>query len=138
MLRAPRHVQPFVKPAIGGVDIPGRFGENHAVWKVVCRCGSEEFGVFKSALPRVLARCVRCGQEIVLYDIRKYPAAKVIPADDTLQELRSGDVLVYVMYEYPDLDEGEVFDSDDITWCQVFVKDAVSGQVAKVVDHETA
>lgn len=141
MFYAPRHVQPFARPARGGVDIPGKFGENHKLWRIACGCQAEHFDLYKSALPRVVARCRKCARDVVLYDIREYPAATVIPADDTLR--LEGDAAVegaavYAMYEYPELDEGEPFNPDDITWCQVFAKSNASGEVIVVLDDETA
>jgi hypothetical protein len=47
------------------------------------------------------------------------------------------DVEVFVMYEYPELDEGERFNPDDITWCQVFAR--TPGEPARLVlEDETA
>lgn len=136
MKRAPHHVQPFVQPAVGGVDVPGDFDLYHPLWRLVCSCGGQEFDIFKSALPRVLATCRRCGRNVSVYDIREYPAATVVPADDTLRAVADR-VEVFVMYEYSELDEGEEFNPDDITWCQVFAK-SPGTQARMVVDHETA
>lgn len=135
MIRAPRHVQQFVKPAADGVE-QGRSGPYHPLWKVVCSCAGQELDIFKTALPRVLARCTTCGREVSVYDIREYPAATVIPADDTRCPVASR-VEVLAMYEYSELDKGEEFDPDDITWCQVFAKEP-GGRARMVVDHETA
>jgi hypothetical protein len=99
------------------------------------------FAVARSELPRVVAQCKRCATEVVLYDIRKYPSATVVPADDRLTVVAGESAQganVYVMYEYGPLDPGDRFDSDDITWCQVYARAPESGLLSKVIDHETA
>jgi hypothetical protein len=141
MFYAPRHVQPFARPAVGDVDIPGRFAENHKLWKIACLCDADLFDLYVSDLPRAVARCMRCAKEIVLYDIREYPAGTPYRGASGLRRALVSAVngcAVYAMYEYGDIEEGAEPNPDDISWCQIFARDASTGEVTMVVDDEAA
>jgi hypothetical protein len=77
-----------------------------------------------------------------VYDLSLYPAATKTAGDEDFAPLETSADLdvasaVFVMYEYGELDNDEVFDANAITWCQVFVQDK-SSELRCVFDDETA
>jgi hypothetical protein len=113
----------------------------HHYFKIVCKCGDDRFRLIESNKQSVKAVCGKCGHEILLYDLSKYPAASKMPGDESFSEIKetkAGSGLpVFVMYEYGELDDDQEFDPNDITWFQVFVE-ASNGRLVKVFDDETA
>ncbi len=113
-------------------------------YEVKCTCGNEEFEVFMDNDPTVLAKCAECRKDIIVYDLKYYPAASVIEEEEILTKYVSimNDKIfnICVIYEYSDEFEfeDEEFDCNDITWCQIYGYGIKSNQVFKIVDDETA
>lgn len=121
-----------------------KFDSYTMCYKVKCTCGNEEFEVFTDSDPTVIAKCAKCKNEIIVYDLKYYPAASAVEEEEDFKKYISckDDKLfnLCVIYEYSDEFEfeDEEFDSDDITWCQVYVYGIKSKEVFKIVDDETA
>jgi hypothetical protein len=133
----PDHVEGFVQRA-------ARFDEEaddyHHYYQVVCCCGGSHFRLFLGNKKSVKAQCVACPRMPTIYDLAYYPAAtKLRGSEEFLLAANEGEKtgLVYVMYEYGERDEDEPFDSNDITWCQVWLENS-QGMLLKVLDDETA
>lgn len=112
----------------------------HKYYKLKCHCGNILFRLFISNKKSLVAICSECGEKIIIYDLENYPAAIKLPGSETFVSLRSDDqkpTTVFVMYEYGPIDDGEQFDRNDISWCQVFTEPD-SGSLEKVFDDETA
>jgi len=119
---------------------PGKVSDLHKHYQIVCHCGGSLFELFVSDKESVLAQCATCGTRIVVYDLASYPAAVKLRGEELFRPLAATEnrpSRVYVRYEYGPLDADQVFDRNDITWCQVFVE-SVSGRLEKVFDDETA
>jgi hypothetical protein len=89
----------------------------------------------------VTAKCSHCGDEIVVYDVRLYPAATSSrTAGDAVLFSAAGATTfgVCVVYEYPELDDDQEFNQNDITWCEVFALDEDDKVVARVISDETS
>ena len=138
-MKHPRHIAGYVE------DASERFArdadEYHLFYHVVCKCGDDRFLVFQSEKPALKVRCAVCRAEVVVYDTGRYPSASKSRSPDQFHQVvrsEQGDRFrVYVMYEYGQLDDGEEFDSNDITWCQVFIEDERGG-LSMILDDETA
>jgi ribosomal protein S27E len=136
----PEHLEGYVQDATQ--EFPEDSGAFHHYYKLVCSCGSQHFQLRKSNRESIRASCQQCGHEIVVYDLSYYPAACKVAGDEhfELLTLTSGTVenhTVFLMFEYGEFDDDQDFDRNDISWCQVFLKDA-SGRHACVFDDETA
>ena len=92
-------------------------------------------------IPSVTARCVRCSQQITVYDVRLYPAAT--------PSRQEGEAVLYsiggksefgvcVVYEYSELDPDQDFDQNDLSWCEVYVVDDDGIVLGRVISDETS
>lgn len=138
MEKHPNHVDRFVRNA--RARFPGQHDEFHHYYQIVCRCQAERFRILISDRDSVKARCLLCARQVILYDLEHYPAASKISGPEEFQEVTSneGDRLrVFVRYEYGEVDEGEPFDRNDITWCQVWLE-REEGKLVRIFDDETA
>jgi hypothetical protein len=133
----PEHVDGFVEPA------SERFSEHaddfHHFYRIVCRCRGQRFQVFLGDKKSVRVKCITCHTWITLHDLSLYPAAVTSSGVEEFQCVNDsgGGSVVYVMYEYGERDEDETFDSNDISWCQVWIEDA-NGKLSRLMDDETA
>lgn len=120
---------------------PGRGDDYHFHYQLKCRCGCDKFELSWSDAPTVTARCVKCSRIAPVYDLRCYTSASPSEEPETFKTVGADDgqggVRVFIMFEYGKLDEGVVFDRNDITWCQVFLE-RIDGVLQMVVDDETA
>jgi len=141
-VRCPKHIEKYVC----GFDDPANFlnyecNDYAACYLVRCKCAREEFRIYLSAVPSVLAQCIECGNMIRLYDVRLYPAATPrSEATGPLDAFRHDgrDVFsVCVVYEYGELDDDESFDQDDISWCEVYAFVAGTNIRVRVLSDET-
>jgi len=116
--------------------------EYHLPYLVKCKCGCEELEIMTNPEPRILARCPLCGEKITIYNLRYYPAASLIPYDGENETYISPaeDTIfnIYVVYEYPELEGEEVFNPNDITWCEVYGFGIESKNIFQIINHETA
>src|SRR5690349_10992679 len=106
----PLHASGFVIDASS--RFPGESDRHHFYYQLVCHQDARCFRLLKGNKQTVKAICARCGNEIIVYDLSYYPAASKNPGTEQFTSIRhpSGDEssLVYVMYEYGELDEEEV------------------------------
>jgi hypothetical protein len=112
-----------------------------SVGKVMCSCGSLSFTVVQEEKNlTILARCSRCRKEIILYNLRMYPGITLLPGPASKGRCLAGErdkyVSVTIAYEYPDGSD-DLANTNAITWCTIWCKEAASGRVFKVLDHET-
>jgi hypothetical protein len=97
------------------------------------------FKLSVSNLRSVQAECAVCRNVIRVYDLALYPAASKPLGSEQYQpmDVPKSPSLVFVAFEYGELDEDQEFDTNDITWCQIFIEDD-AGELLKVFDDETA
>ena len=142
-MKCPNHVEKNV------INLPKRnkflsyeCDEYHLPYQIICKCGCEEFEIVTNPEPMVLAICSKCGETITIYNLRYYPAASLIPfngneipytsvADDKIFN-------ICVVYEYPELEDDEEFDQNDITWCEVYGFGVNSKKSFQIICDETA
>lgn len=137
MKRCPKHIE----SSVVGADelIEGVIDEDADSFLLKCTCGSYAFHLFEGDKRSVVAQCLKCDSRIVVYDLVFYPSATKVKGEEIFQPFPGMDRLgdgVYLVYEYGEFDEGDEFDQNDITWCQIFVMQA--GGLKKVFDDETA
>ncbi len=112
-------------------------------YTIKCKCGNEKFHVIGNECPIVTVECCECGEGILVYDLIYYPAATSVDRHENFVKLvlEENDIFeVCVLYEYSDefeLDDEE-FDPNNLSWCQVFVRDPKSGEVWRILNDETA
>ena len=131
----PEHVDGFTESA--GIRFAAKADECHHCFQIVCSCAQRRFHVLINNKLTVLARCVACGRQITIYDLACYPAAPKKRGSGEFRKAVDQQGAVYVMYEYGETDEGEQFDRNDITWCQIWIEDD-SGKMITLLDDETA
>lgn len=113
-------------------------------YAVKCTCGNEVFKVFLNTSPTVIAKCSECSKDIIVYDLKHYPAATPARKEEELIEYKSeaGDdnFNICVIYEYSDefSFDDEEFDPNDITWCHVHLYGTKSKKSFYIVNDETA
>lgn len=133
MTTHPRHLTDWVESA----DI-NQFrsdaDEFHHYFKLRCKCGADSFELFKSDKHTVRARCQTCAREVTVYDLAYYPAATKLAGSESFRLVGAGKV--YMMYEYGEAEDDEVFNPDDITWCQIWL--GRQSDLELVLDDETA
>ena len=137
MKNCPTHIEKFVVDASSRFRIPE--DGYHFYFELKCVCGSQLFYLLFGDKRSVRAICNRCLNKITIYNLSFYPSASTIGGEEAyyISDLTCEvPALIFVMYEYGILDEGDDFDKNDITWCQVFVE-SPSG-LTKVFDDETA
>lgn len=109
------------------------------VYKIRCTCGCDKFMVYVDEHPSAFAKCTLCNEYIVIYDLKYYPSATKLNKICSKKQIGKEGVKVYVVFEYNDEfeDEEDVkFDSNDITWGKVFVRD--KNGLMMILDDETA
>src|SRR5690349_13808170 len=93
---------------------PSQADEHHPYYAVVCSCGGTWFRMFKSNHQNLRVTCKKCGTEISVYDLKSYPAASQDRGEEVFVPVfhpnGSDTVQVFVMYEYGELDDDQVFD----------------------------
>ena len=115
--------------------------EYHLSYLVKCKCGCEEFEVLINTEPLVLAICTKCEESVTVYNLRYYPAATLLPDDrETKYTSPEGDTIfnLCVVYEYPELEESEEFNQNDITWCEIYGFGVNSKKSFLIINDETA
>jgi len=134
----PKHIEDSVVNA--QEKFSGKADEFHQYFQVVCcKCASRIFHLFVSNKDSVKALCAKCRRTVLIYDLDVYPAATKLSGEEIFEELdvtTRGPLPIYVGYEYGEFDDDQVFDQNDITWCQVFVEKG--DKLLKVFDDETA
>ena len=135
----PLHITGCVRDASS--RFPNEADAHHWYYQLVCQDGSTQFQLCKGTKQTVKALCSNCAKEVIVYDLSLYPGASKIPGSQGFDSVRHPDgndsYRVYVMYEYGELDDDQVFDPNGITWCQVFIENE-SGDLVKILDDETA
>ena len=138
-MKHPQHISGRLRDA--SERFAGHADDYHLFYNVICACGHDSFSVFRSAKPALKVICARCATEVIVYDASYYPAASRNKASEKFDRVPGGHeserFQVYAMYEYGQLDDGEEFDPDDITWCQVFIEND-RRQLVMILDDETA
>jgi hypothetical protein len=142
-MKCPKHIDGFVcKLPKKNKFIDCDSDDYHIAYLVKCNCGCEVFKVFINEMPSVILKCNNCDNQIIVYDLKFYPAATIIPGNEKFEEYISldGDLTfnICVIYEYSELDEGEKFNPDDITWCEVYAYGVKSKKVFEIINDETA
>jgi hypothetical protein len=137
MKLCPDHIKDVV------LDASARFqqeaDEYHHYFQLECKCGGDIFTLFESNHRSVRAECASCRELVLIYDLELYPAASKLTGAEHFQlmSVSRSPSRVFLSFEYGELDEGEVFDPNDITWFQIFIE-ASDGELVKVFDDETA
>lgn len=126
------------------IDVSDKFApeadEAHFFYQIKCSCGGIKFKVKQTNKPSVFAICPNCSNEIIVYDVSLYPtgiSSKEPYSEVFVQECKTDEFNVYVMFEYSALDDDQVFDPNDISWCAVFVENSFIA-ITKIIDDETA
>jgi hypothetical protein len=116
----------------------------HIPYNVICNCQNDEFIVLKDDRPYVNAKCSKCNNEIIVYDLSKYPAAADISTDQKMVQYLSskGDSIfrVFIVYEYSDefSFDHKLFNNNDITACAVYGEGSKSKDFFEIINDETA
>lgn len=142
-MKCPRHIENNV------VSLPNKnkfleyeCDEYHLPYLVKCKCGCEELEIMTNPEPMVIAKCPKCGENITIYNLRYYPAAALIPhtGEETVYISPAEDNIfnICVVYEYPELEEDEEFNQNDITWCEIYGFGLKSKKVFQIISDETA
>jgi hypothetical protein len=141
-MRCPAHVEQYVRPVFDSKRLVGYpCDERSPCYSVVCSCGGREFKIYTTRTPTVSAQCSHCGEVIVVYDVRLYPAATPSrTAGDAVLFSAAGATTfgVCVVYEYPELDGDQEFDLNDISWCEVYALGKDDEVVGRVISDETS
>jgi hypothetical protein len=97
------------------------------------------FTLFESSHHSVRAECVICREPVLVYDLALYPAASKRTGLERYQPMnvQSSPSHVFLAFEYGEIDEGEEFDANDITWFQAYIETS-EGELVKVFDDETS
>ena len=112
------------------------------IYKVKCSCSETKFKVYKDRHPTISIQCSNCLKDIIVYDLKFYPAAVKLNKDFIKQQIILDDnefFEVYVIYEYDDefeIEDDVEFDPNDISWATVFIKSDKS--YFKILDDETS
>jgi len=143
MNKCPRHIQQYAKKLTNNNKyFEWEEDEYHLQYSVKCTCGNEAFEIIGDEDFTTIAKCTECKNEIILYDLRLYPAAIHIECDKKPIRYitKDGDTIfnVAVHYEYSQLYEDEEFNPDDITWCIIRVYGLKSNKIFEILDDETA
>ena len=135
----PSHIDGYVVDA--SFCFKAHTSANSFYYQVKCKCGCVLFSVEISDKPKALAKCSHCGFVIPVYDVSFYPCATPKNGEAKILEIDGlqgqNHLKVFVMYEYGETDPDEIFNRDDISWCQVFVEDQNQNKI-KILDDETA
>jgi hypothetical protein len=116
----------------------------HLPYLIKCNCGCEEFEILTNPEPMVMAQCSKCRENITIYNLRHYPAASLVPYAGEKTTYTSPSPYkdtvfnICVVYEYPELEETENFDQNDITWCEIYGFGVKSKKSFRILSDETA
>ena len=134
----PRHVEGCLRRVPNGFPLEDTAA--HKYYGLVCPCGEEQFDLLQSNLDSVVAVCSSCKTRIILYDWALYHAAVKLKGDEEFFRMptqRERPSRVFVGYEYGPTEADEEFNSNDISWCQVFASTS-NGEIIEVFNDETA
>ena len=146
MIYAPDHIKKYVKRIVGNNKFfDGNLDAFTFAYEVTCSCGNKELVILKNSEPKVIACCESCGETITMYDLIEYPCAVTVrkKGEEVLTKITNGDSDKFnaaVIFEYSDEFEldGDEFDENEVTWCQIYLYDSKSLQSLMIVDDETA
>lgn len=141
-MKCPVHIKNNVRELTFDEKRIFRYYRANDTYIVTCRCGNEWLRVFTNELPHVEAQCDKCKSKMVIYDLREYPAATVLPDNEelTVYVSEKNDELfkLCVDFEYPEAEADIELDVNDITWCIVLGLGQLSNTVFEIVNDETA
>lgn len=123
-MKCPSHLLGFVGDVNTYFSILPKLTDYLVGYSIKCSCGCKQFSVLKNDRPLVLADCINCRKRIVLYDTKQYPYAHPSRDEGMLKEVLgpAGEkqMALCVAFEYPELEEDEEFDQNDITWAFIY------------------
>ena len=146
MIYAPSHIKKYLKQISENNKFFGTpiYGEFTFGYEVQCSCGNHEFAVFKNSEPKVSAVCESCGNQITVYDLIEYPCATTArnPEEPLEKVVHKGNdkfnIAIVIQYSDEFTFDDEMFDENDITWCQIYLYDNAAQESVMIVDDETA
>lgn len=87
MNKCPNHIEKFVEKLSNKNKFVEYEGDDyHIPYSVKCTCGSYKLKVFLNEEPSVKAVCTKCNNEIILYDLKFYPAATIVKCDEKISQ----------------------------------------------------
>ncbi|MHC1686073.1 MAG: hypothetical protein AB6733_24615 [Clostridiaceae bacterium] len=145
----PKHVEGFIdliesgeKYRINNLD---QLNDYTFPYEIKCSCSNKIFKIFVDEHPTVVVQCNSCGKNIIVYDLKYYPAATKIKEEFYLKKYISsfGDEIfnVCAVYEYSDEFEYEddvEFDENDVSWCVIYGYGLNSREVFEIINDETS
>ena len=138
-MKFPAHLEGYVKDATA--KFPSLADEYHSAVQVQCPCGCNWFTLTKGTKPSLIATCQASGHKVTVYDVSLYPAATAQKGREEFTPVRhpEGDdcFQIFAVFEYGELDDDQVFNRNDVTWCQIIIENA-AGSRTTILDDETA
>ena len=124
-MKCPMHLRGFIEPiGIFSSILPGPLDEFFVGYRIKCKCGNYRFSVKKNDRPLVVATCIKCKEEVVLYDTDQYPDATSYDKEGELLPIsgpnKESSFSVCVAFEYPEPDNDEEYTDNDISWCYIY------------------